>query len=327
MWCLLWSAALHFQDVLPSRPVPVIRVPNRNVTSYPLNQSHSASRWLIQQCPDSKWMGSTFEACLWRRTCNPSQWVWKNKPRGLHVGDKQHMWDKHNQSWQSLASKISCSFMGQWKSLRSSEQDTDYRKRPTFTTQFSYRLEVRCEIFRSEMFGSRLAATWIWDISSGKWLYKNVLTGHSKGFGFTSSYKYEQIRRVSPSQTGVKVPRSGSGCILGCRRDSFSDTSASSGKTEQHPPRLPKWSAILCHMLTMSMSTFAVVAVVVGDWRDVCSTRPSWLDDAFVRCAKVLKNKSLIQKNQKGLLFCRVIFAFWVKILVQSAVWRLFTCM
>lgn len=105
IWCLLWSAALHFQDVLPSRPVPVIRVPNRNVTSYPLNQSHSASRWLIQQCPDSKWMGSTFEACLWRRTCNPSQWVWKNKPRGLHVGDKQHMWDKHNQSWRSLASK------------------------------------------------------------------------------------------------------------------------------------------------------------------------------------------------------------------------------
>lgn len=79
IWCLLWSTALHSQDVVPSRPVSVIRVSNHNVTSSPLNQAHSAYCWLIQQCPDSKLMESTFEACLCRRTVNSRSGCAKKK--------------------------------------------------------------------------------------------------------------------------------------------------------------------------------------------------------------------------------------------------------
>lgn len=94
IWCRLWSAALHFQDVLPSRPVLVIKVSNHNITSYPLNQSLSSSRWLIQQCPDSKLMD--FESLFVETHMQALQGMWKNQPRGLHAGDKQYTWNKRH---------------------------------------------------------------------------------------------------------------------------------------------------------------------------------------------------------------------------------------
>lgn len=51
-----------------------------------LTISRTASGWLIQQCPDSKWMDSTFEACLLYAS-KPAWWVGKNKLKNPAVTD------------------------------------------------------------------------------------------------------------------------------------------------------------------------------------------------------------------------------------------------
>lgn len=64
------------------------------------------------------------------------------------------------------------------------------------------------------------------------------------------------------------------------------------------------------------MSLIVVDVVVVGDVTSVGT-----LDDAFVRGAE--KNETTTSIRIKGLLFCNMIFRFFVKIL-QSAVWKIF---
>lgn len=62
---------MHFKDVLPSRPLPVTRLSNRNVTS----QRRTSSR----QCPDSEWLEihmQTFRLGV------------LHKPKEAHVGCK-----------------------------------------------------------------------------------------------------------------------------------------------------------------------------------------------------------------------------------------------
>lgn len=65
-----------------------------------LSISRTASCRLIQQCPVSKWMDSTFEACLQRYTCKLSKWMCK--PRWLHIEDKYRAYETNTPKGDSV---------------------------------------------------------------------------------------------------------------------------------------------------------------------------------------------------------------------------------
>ena len=95
--------------MLPSRPVPVIRVSNHRVI-YPLNQPHSASPRLIQQCPDFQIDGFNLfnvKACCRDTHVNALSGCGNQEAyRAARGGQTKSVWDKYTQRKQFLASEM-----------------------------------------------------------------------------------------------------------------------------------------------------------------------------------------------------------------------------